>query len=520
VFAALVASMRLVSAQSSVDAAFRQFWDARNPEEAAAAGAAVVKSGATFDDAFARLKKGRAYLADVPRGVVRLTRRTGAVEFPYTLDVPRTYDPARRHQVRVQLHGGVGRPDPTPRGDGSIGTLAGAEQIYVLPISWADAPWWDEAQLESLRAILDGVKRTYNVDENRVVMSGVSDGGTGSYYFAMRDTTPFASFLPLNGFIMILANPSLGLSEELFPNNLLNKPFFVVNGGKDPLYPTAAVEPYVRHLQKGGMTLDYDPQPDGVHNTAWWPSVKETFEAFVQNHPRDPLPSRLTWEAEQAPVPDGSKDLRDIVNRAHWLVIDKIGAPRAQALLPDLNEFPAGSQPNFGVRTSGMRITSVLEGSNAEQIGLKSGDVVVSINGRGLPTALDLLEILAIYHPGERLTFVVSRDNKPAEASGGYSPAMMPRLVPLFPRGGPSGRVDLVREGNTVRATTRGVAGFTLLASPDAFDVAQPITVVADGRTVFNGRVETSVATLMKWAALDNDRTMLFGAEIHVRLEQ
>jgi hypothetical protein len=77
-----------------------------------------------------------------------------------------------------------------------------------------------------------------------------------------------------------------------------------------------------------------------------------------------------------------------------------------------------------------------------------------------------------------------------------------------------------VREGNTVRATTRGVAEFTVLASPDAFDFAQPITVVANGRTVFSGRVETSVATLMKWAALDNDRTMLFGAEIHVRLEQ
>jgi pimeloyl-ACP methyl ester carboxylesterase len=515
--------MRLVSAQSPVDAAFRQFWDARNPQEAAAAGSAVVKSGARFADALARLKKGRPYAADVPRGVVRLSHAIAAVEFPYTLDVPQTYDPARKYQIRVQLHGGVGRPDPATRGDGSIGSLAGAEQIYVLPTSWADAPWWDESQLESLRVILDRVKRMYNVDENRVVMSGVSDGGTGSFYFAMRDTTPFAAFLPLNGFIMILANPSLGLSEELFPHNLLNKPFFVVNGGRDPLYPAAAVEPYVRHLQKGGMTLDYDPQPDGVHNTAWWPAVKETFETFARNHPRDPFPSRLTWEVEQAPEPGRSGEPRHSFNRAHWLVVDKVGkvgSTSASPPLPDLNELSAGSEPNFGVRTSGMRITSVQAGSNAEQIGLKSGDLVVSINGRSLPAALDLLEILAVSQPGERLTFMVSRDSKPVEASGVFSPAMMPRLVPLFPRGAPSGRVDLVREGNTVRATTRGVAGFTLLASPDAFNFAQPITVVADGRTVFNGRVETSVATLMKWAALDNDRTMLFGAEIRVSLEQ
>ena len=46
----------------------------------------------------------------------------------------------------------------------------------------------------------------YNIDENRVVVSGVSDGGTGAYYVAMRDTTPFASFLPLNGYWMVLAS--------------------------------------------------------------------------------------------------------------------------------------------------------------------------------------------------------------------------------------------------------------------------------------------------------------------------
>ena len=43
--------------------------------------------------------------------------------------------------------------------------------------------------------------------------------------------------------------------------------------------------------------------------------------------------------------------------------------------------------------------------------------------------------------------------------------------------------------------------------------------MVADGRTVLSRRVEASVPTLMKWAALDNDRTMLLGAEIHVRLD-
>ena len=82
----------------------------------------------------------------------------------------------------------------------------------------------------------------------------------------------------------------------------------------------------------------------------------------------------------------------------------------------------------------------------------------------------------------------------------------------------PSGRVDLVRTGNTVTAATRRVAEFTLLISPEAFDVGQSIKVVANGRTVFDGRVEPSLPTLLKWAARDNDCTMLFTAELGITL--
>src|SRR5204862_765347 len=139
-------------------------------------------------------------------GVVQGSYRSDAGEYFYTLEVPATYDPGRPYQVRVQLHGGVGRyEDNTPHGSGPAG-LSGAEQIYVMPYAWRDAPWWSGRQTENLRAILDVVKRTYNVDENRVVLAGVSDGGTGAYYTAMRDTTPFASILPLNGFIKVLEN--------------------------------------------------------------------------------------------------------------------------------------------------------------------------------------------------------------------------------------------------------------------------------------------------------------------------
>src|SRR6267378_832635 len=104
-----VTSLELAAATKDVDQAFKAFWDARAPQDAAKAVRDIVASGVTFDDAFKRLKDGRSYSSDVPKGVVRASYRTHGKEFFYAINVPESYDASRRYQVRVQLHGGVSR---------------------------------------------------------------------------------------------------------------------------------------------------------------------------------------------------------------------------------------------------------------------------------------------------------------------------------------------------------------------------------------------------------------------------
>lgn len=425
-FAAILIVVPGIHAQTRVDSSFQKFWAADSPASAARAADEILKSGVSFDDALRRLKQGRTY-GPQKDGVVQLSNRTAdGVEHFYSVTIPAGYDPARRYQIRFQLHGGVGgRTDNKPRGNGQIGTLAGAEQFYVIPYAWNDEPWWSDDQVMNLHAIVDDLKRRYNIDENRVALAGVSDGGTGAYFVAMRDTTPYASFEPLNGYIMVLANGEIDDGRN-FPNNIRNKPLFVVNGGKDRLYPISIVEPFTRHLMKNGVEIEYHPQPDGEHNTRWWPEIEPPFEKFVADHPRDPHPDKLTWEAADT-----------VNNRAHWLVIDAFGTTPGDAKqLQDANIFTdsLGTDPLFG--------------------------------------------------------------------------------RPKIP-----GRVDLVRSGNTVQATTKGVTGFTLLLSPDKFDFNQQVIVMANGREVFHARVQPSLDTLLKWAARDNDRTMLYAAEVRIKLK-
>jgi hypothetical protein len=152
-------------------------------------------------------------------------------------------------------------------------------------------------------------------------------------------------------------------------------------------------------------------------------------------------------------------------------------------------------------------------------LGLKAGDAIVRVNDESARVRIDLEELFANLEPGAPLALLVARDNAPVELSGVYEPKTVADPPHAFFDSGagvPSGRVDLVRKGNTVTAKTRGVSAFTLLLSPDQFEFDKPIVVVANGRTVFNRRVERSLATLLKWAAADNDRTMLFAAEIQI----
>ncbi len=58
-----------------------------------------------------------------------------------------------------------------------------------------------------------------------------------------------------------------------------------------------------------------------MHNTAWWPTERAPYEAFVHAHPRVAHPATLTWETERV----------DAFNRNRWLVIDSLKSTSAKA---------------------------------------------------------------------------------------------------------------------------------------------------------------------------------------------
>jgi len=411
---------------SAVDAAFAAYWRAGSVADAERAGRQIVATGASFAEVLARLRAGRTYAAE-RTGVRELPTTLGGLRLDNTLTVPTEYNPARRWPLRVQLHGGVGRPAPGP-GDAPARGLTGNRipseaHLILQPRAWADAEWWRPEQVDNILKLVAEVKRRYNVDEAQTYLTGISDGGTGTYYLAMREASLWSACLPLNGHPLVLANPDVGADGQLYVGNLVNCPIQAVNGGRDQLYPASSVEPFVAMMKRAGVDLTWHVHPDARHDTSWWPVERPSFEQFVRAHPRPPHPDLLSWETERT----------DRANRYRWLVITGLGKGASDLELPEVNTFVSGT-----------------------------------------------------------------------------------REFPLYERRRPSGRVDATRRGNRFELQTRNVRTLTLLLHAEHTDFSRDVEVVVNGRTVFSARVTPDVATMVRWAARDDDRTSLYGAEIRI----
>ncbi|MFQ5744478.1 MAG: PDZ domain-containing protein [Acidobacteriota bacterium] len=498
----------------ALDAALQVFWAADDPLKKARAIEGVLATRPEFEELWARLEAGRSYSPDVATGRVVLTRSSKeGVEHHHMVVIPEHYDPRRKYPVRFYLHGDVQRPAWQPDGNWwrNYRRIAAPERIAVFPSSWRESRWWQESQVKNLAAILDGLKRTYNIDENRVHLIGASDGGTGVYFQAFRASTQWAAFLPFISNPIVLTNPRIGVDGQIYVVNLTNKPFFAVNGGRDPLYPPGAVIPFMELFKKAGVPLQFRMKAGSGHTTRWWPEEAAAIDSFIDSTPRNPLPDHLAWETERT----------DRYDRIHWLLITELGSVEGESSFKEFNSVIMRPPLSLGVKmdegsTHGVRLVEVESRSPAGSAGLRTGDLIVEAGGAETPTPRELRRVLSGYGFGSSIPVTIVRDGGRRKLTLRVPEEPAPRSLPAFPHAAPSGRIELERRDNTVRVRCRGVRRYMLLLSPEQFDFSKPLRVFTNDAESFNGDIAPDVRALLKWAARDNDRTMLFGAELEI----
>jgi phospholipase/carboxylesterase len=191
-------------------------------------------------------------------GVFHLNNEPGA-RGGFSLYVPETCTPDTPAPLIMALHGGAGH------GRGFLWTwLRDARAqgaILVAPTSVGDTWALSGPDLDTpnLARILAQVGARWTLDPDRLLLTGMSDGGTFSYVSGLEAASPFTHLAP----IAAAFHPML--AEMADPDRIRGLPIHVAHGALDWMFPIDMAREAHQALSAAGAAVTYREISDLSH---------------------------------------------------------------------------------------------------------------------------------------------------------------------------------------------------------------------------------------------------------------
>lgn len=239
-----------------------------------------------IDQILIQLKRWKRYEEEKKGALIDQKATIGSSEIRYALYVPEGYSPQIAYPLIVCLHGaGFDGNRYLERWSTRLG-----ESYIILCPSVEGGVWWtDEAAVQVISLIQD-IKARYNIDTNRIFLTGMSNGGVGALRIGINFPDRFAGVAPMAGAMPVEAMP--------FLKNLKNTPVYIIHGSKDQVM---SVE-YSRKINSRLQDLGYDvvyKEHDMVHPQAgghFFPAEElPDLVKWLGGKRRNPYPKELTF---------------------------------------------------------------------------------------------------------------------------------------------------------------------------------------------------------------------------------
>ena len=113
-----------------------------------------------------------------------------------------------------------------------------------------------------LNAMLEYLRETWNIDESKILLTGMSDGATYSFLVGLQADSPYTHIAALSGVLhpINMANGNLQRAKD--------KPVYLVHGSKDWMFPIDTAHMAQLELTKAGADLTYREIDDLGHTYA------------------------------------------------------------------------------------------------------------------------------------------------------------------------------------------------------------------------------------------------------------
>ena len=183
-------------------------------------------------------------------------QRAGEPAVHYVISIPRGYSSSAPVPLVLALHFGVRGGDATGAGGDVLQILVGpalAElgAIIVAPDS-VRGDWSSPENEKAVSALLDEVQARYAIDKNKVVVTGYSMGGAGTWHFAEKYPERFAAAIPVAG------RPPASASGWRLP-------VLAIHSHDDQVVPFGPAEARIAELRKSGVNAKLIPLTGITH---------------------------------------------------------------------------------------------------------------------------------------------------------------------------------------------------------------------------------------------------------------
>jgi phospholipase/carboxylesterase len=190
----------------------------------------------------------------------------------FSMYVPESYDPSETYPLVVALHGGSGHGadflwtwlrDARSRG-----------AILVAPTSrdrtWSLRP--PDVDGPRIEALVAQVRQRWHVNDERILLTGMSDGATFTLIRGLNADSPFTHLAPCSASF----HPSL--VDRSSPQRLAGLPVYLMHGVLDWMFPVDYARIANASLARAGANVIYREIDDLSHN-----------------FPRDEIPRIMDW---------------------------------------------------------------------------------------------------------------------------------------------------------------------------------------------------------------------------------
>ena len=169
----------------------------------------------------------------------------------YGIWIPLDYEPEDEPRPLVlALHPG-GSPGPGYGMQFLRGVVGPALQDWGAIVVSPDAPdrrWANETSERGVLALLGDVMEEYAIDRNRILVTGFSMGGRGTWYMASRHPDLFTAAIPM-----------AARSDSDDAEQVGDMPVFIIHAREDQVVPFAPAEQLAQDMDERGQTVSFLP---------------------------------------------------------------------------------------------------------------------------------------------------------------------------------------------------------------------------------------------------------------------